>query len=323
MDNNSKIDATVYDLIIVGLGPAGLSAAVYAARAGLKLLALEQGSLGGKLLTIDQLENYPGETRITGPELADKMLKQVEALGVPYKLQAVRKLSKLTESIKEVHTRRVIYQTKSIILATGTKERLLGLEYENELRGQGVSYCAVCDGRFYKDKDVIVIGGGNSAFAASTYLSRYVKSVKQVLRRDVPRADFVEVERVKNNPKVELYYNLLADSFMFATDENGESHVKGMKFKNRLTNEMVELEADGVFALVGEIANSEFLQNAEGESILDASKHVITNTNMQSPIKGVFAAGDLRDTNLRQIITACADGAVAASMAQAYIDSLT
>lgn len=322
MDNKRKLDATIYDLIIVGLGPAGLSAAVYAARAGLKILALEQGSLGGKLLTIDQLENYPGETLITGPELADKMLKQVQALGVPYKLQAVRGLANLQETIKQVITNRTIYQTKSIILATGTKERLLGLEYENELRGQGISYCAVCDGRFYKDKDVLVIGGGNSAFAASTYLSRYVKSVKQVLRRDIARADFVEVERVKNNPKVELYYNLLPESFLFTTNEDGETHVTGMRFKNRLTNETIDLAADGVFALVGEIANSEFLQNDEGATLLDASKHVITDSNMQSKIRGVFAAGDLRDTNLRQIITACADGAIAASMAQIYNDSL-
>lgn len=322
MATDRKVDGTIYDLIIVGLGPAGLSAAIYAARAGLNVLALEQGSLGGKLITIDQLENYPGEAAISGSDLADKMLKQITDLHVPYKLQSVQGTANLESEIKQVITRRVIYQTKSIIFATGTKERELGIDYELDLRGHGISYCAVCDGRFYKDKDVIVIGGGNSAFAASTYLSRYVKSVKQVLRRDVARADFVEVERVKQNPKVKLYYNLLADSVLLTDAIDGEKSVCGLRFKERLTGEYVDLAADGVFAMVGELANSKYLQDANGQNLLDKNNYVVTDFNMQSKMPGVFAAGDVRNTNLRQVVTACADGAIAAQMAQRYIASL-
>ncbi|KXB39233.1 NAD(P)/FAD-dependent oxidoreductase [Amygdalobacter nucleatus] len=322
MATDRKVDGTIYDLIIVGLGPAGLSAAIYAARAGLNVLALEQGSLGGKLITIDQLENYPGEPAISGSDLADKMLKQITDLHVPYKLQSVQGTANLESEIKQVITRRVIYQTKSIIFATGTKERELGIDYELDLRGHGISYCAVCDGRFYKDKDVIVIGGGNSAFAASTYLSRYVKSVKQVLRRDVARADFVEVERVKQNPKVKLYYNLLADSVLLTDAIDGEKSVCGLRFKERLTGEYVDLAADGVFAMVGELANSKYLQDANGQNLLDKNNYVVTDFNMQSKMPGVFAAGDVRNTNLRQVVTACADGAIAAQMAQRYIASL-
>lgn len=321
MTGERLIDTTIYDVIVAGLGPAGLTACLYAARDGLKVLGLDPAGCGGKLLTIDNLENYPGETLIKGPELAAKLEKQIQTLPVKIAYEQVQEVTDIDAAVKSVQTRRHTYRGRSLILATGCRERTLGLEAENELRGRGVSYCAVCDGRFYKDKDVLVIGGGNSAFAASTYLSRYVKSVKQVLRRDVARANKIEVERVLQNPKVQVFYNLLPQAFL-QEKIDGEEQFCGMSFCRRTDGQTVDLQADGVFIMAGEEPNSGFLQNEATSLLLDRHNCVQTDRDLKTVVPGVFAAGDVRDTNLRQVVTAAADGALAAYKAQEYLSSL-
>lgn len=319
MAQTAVLDEKIYDLIIIGMGPAGLTAALYAKRAGLDLLCIDQGPLGGKLLSIAQLENWPGDKLISGSALAERMSEQIAAFDTQVVYTPVKHLAAVQAPVKQVVTRKKIYQAKTLLLATGCRERELSIPGERDFKGNGLSYCAVCDGRFYQDKNVVVIGGGNSAFAAADYLSRFAKSVKQVLRRDVPRADFMEVERVKANPKVELLYNWVPDSFFGTEGAMGLRTLQGVKFKHRLQDEYLSLEADGVFPMVGELPNSDFILTGEGAELLNEYKYIKTAPDMSTCIPGVFAAGDIRDTALRQVITAGGDGAMAAQMAVQYL----
>lgn len=319
MAETAVLDSKIYDMIIIGMGPAGLTAALYAKRAGLSVLGMDMGPLGGKLLSIAQLENWPGDKLISGSDLADRMANQIADFGTEIVNVPVKSLRNLHEPLKQVVTRKTIYQAKTLLIATGCRERELSIPGESEFRGNGLSYCAVCDGRFYQDKDVVVIGGGNSAFAASDYLSRYAKSVKQVLRREVARADYLEVERVKANKKVELLYNWVPEAFVGTESALGLKTLQGVKFKHRLRDEHLLLEAAGVFPMVGELPNSDFILIGEGQELLNEYKYIKANSDMSTAIAGVFVAGDIRDTALRQVITASGDGAMAAQSAVQYL----
>lgn len=292
-----------YDVVIVGAGPAGLTAAVYASRAGLKTLIIEKGAPGGKMFVTHLVENYPGFESISGRDLSAQMHKHALKFGAVYEYGDVTKVEKHGEKDFLIQTNMGKYNAKAVILATGTENRKLGITGESEFSGKGVSYCAVCDGNFFKDQDVVVVGGGNSALEEALYLSEICNSVTIVHRRQEFRAEGYIVENVKRreNIKFEL------DSVVKAI--SGEEIVSNITVENVITKEQKIMKTSGVFIYVGLIAMT---SNFGELGILNADKNIVVDADMRTKVKGIYAAGDVIPKHLRQISTAINDGAIAA-----------
>lgn len=300
-----------YDVVILGAGPAGMSAAVYASRAGLKTAMLEKGAPGGKLVKTNEISNYPGFVTSGGPELALKMFEHSTAFGAEYLYGDVTKLNDLGE-IKEIELMDGSTVTaKAVIIATGRDEKLLNVPGEQRYTGQGVSYCAVCDGAFFKDEEVAVIGGGNSALEEAMYLTQFAKKVYIVIRRDVFRADEIVQQQLAENGKIEVIRKHVP---VEVTGENGK--VCGIVLKNVETEEKMTLNVKAVFPYIGQDPGTSFVSHLD---ILDRQRYILTDEHMATKVPGIYAAGDVVAKTLRQVVTATSDGAIAAQSVFHYL----
>lgn len=300
-----------YDLVIIGSGPAGMTAAIYGARANMKVLMLDKLAPGGNIINTNEIQNYTGVGTINGAELAMNMFTHTQELNVEFDYGTVCKIEAEGE-IKKIHIEedadRVI-EAKTVIIATGTTPRRLHVENEDRFIGNGIGFCAICDGAYYRDKDVIVIGGGNSAVEESIYLADIVKNLTVVTMFDLT-ADPIACDKLRamDNVKVYPYQDILG--FI------GESSLEGLHFKSTQTGEETTLKCDGVFEYIGLLPVTDFVKDL---GILNDYGYIEVNDRMETKIPGVYAAGDCIVKNLRQVITACADGAIAAQEASHYI----
>ena len=303
----------IFDLIILGSGPAGFSAAIYAARGNVKTAILDINMFGGQPSNYLEIENYPGFSAIGGFELMEKFEEHADKFGIEkFPMIEIQNID-LTKEIKIVETIDTIFKAKSVIICTGAQAKKLGIPGEAEFKGRGVSYCAICDGAFYKDKTVAVVGGGNAAVEEGMYLTKFAKKVYIIHRRDELRADRIVQERAFQNDKIE---------FVFSTvplEIAGTNTVEKLVVRDLKTNETKELSVDGVFPYIGFSPNVEYFN---GQLKQTSQGFIETDVNMQTSIDGVYAAGDVRNTPLRQVITAAADGAVAACSVVKRLDEL-
>ena len=304
----------LYDIIVIGGGPAGYTAALYATRAGLKTLILEKLSVGGQMALTGDIENYPGfSDGIDGFTLGANMQAAAEKFGAVTEYGEVTSLE-LTVDPKIVRTDFAEYHAKTVIIATGASPRELGLAGEREHIGRGIHYCAHCDGRFYKDKTVIVVGGGNSAVSDALYLSHLAKRVILIHRRDTLRASKIYHESILKAENVEILWNSQISELL-----SFDGRISGAVIKNTLSQEECTLDCNAVFISIGRRPDTDILK---GIIDLDENGYIIADESTKTAIEGVFAAGDARTKVLRQIVTATADGAVAAHFAEEYISSL-
>lgn len=302
----------LYDIIIIGGGPAGLAASIYASRSGYDTLVLEKVGFGGQVILTDFIDNYPGfPDGVSGFELHDKMVKQAEKFGMKSKMEAVTKIEK-KDDFFIITTPENSYKSLAIIIASGAKYRRLNIPGEGKFASKGVSYCATCDGPFFKEKDIYVIGGGDTALTEAMYLTKFAKSVKIVHRRDRFRAIKSLVDQASKNQKINFIFNSVL------TEIKGDNFVKSVIIKDTKTEEQKEEKADGVFVFIGLDPNTDFVD----KSILDEENHIITDICMLTKIKGLFAAGDVRSQAFRQIVCAVASGATASEYAGKFIDQL-
>ena len=300
----------IYDMIIIGGGPAGCTAALYAARAGLDAVLIEKMSAGGQMALTGEVDNYPGfDEGIDGFTLGMKMQQGAERFGAKTEYAEVLSVD-FSDSIKKTQTTNGVYLSKTVVITAGANPRELGLENEQTLIGSGVHYCAHCDGRFYKDKIVAVIGGGNSAVSDALYLSRLAKKVYLIHRRDTLRAEKIYHEPLINAENVEFVWNSVVTEFV------ADEKVNGIKIRNVQTGEATEIVCDGVFVSIGRKPATDFLQGAVQ---LDSDGYIVADETTRTSIGGVFAAGDVRTKAFRQIVTAAADGAVAVHFAEKYL----
>lgn len=299
----------MYDTIIIGAGPAGMTAALYAARSNLKVALIEGGLPGGQMNNTSDIENYPGYANISGPELAEKMFEPLENLGVEHLYGFVKNIENHGD-VKKVITDDEEFETRTVIVATGSKHRLLGVPGEEELNSRGVSYCAVCDGAFFRDQDLLVVGGGDSAVEEAIFLTQFAKTVTIVHRRDELRAQKVLQDRAFANEKI----NFIWDSVV--KEIKGENRVESVVFENVKTNQVTEQAFGGVFIYVGLDPVSDFTKDLQ---IQDESGWILTDDHMKTRVAGVFAVGDVRQKDLRQVTTAVGDGAIAGQEAYKYI----
>lgn len=300
----------IYDMIVIGGGPGGYTAALYAARAGLSVLVLEKLSAGGQMALTNQIDNYPGfQEGIDGFTLGENMQLQAERFGAVTELAEVTAL-RLDGAVKEIETTEGCFQSRTVVLATGANPRLLGLPGERELTGRGVNYCAACDGMFYKGKTVVVVGGGNTAAADALTLSRIAKKVILVHRRDTLRATKVYHHSLLNAPNIAFCWNSAITELL----QNGK--LSGVRIQNLLTGEQREISCDGLFVSIGRAPATKLV---EGLLELDESGYIAAGESTETSIPGVYAVGDLRTKALRQIVTAVADGAMAAHSAESYL----
>lgn len=301
-----------FDLIIVGGGPAGLTAALYAARADLRTLVLERLAAGGQAATTDRIENYPGFPEgIGGLEMSFAMLEQAQRFGAELRMDEVNEMG-LAGEVKRVRTSSGELTAKAVVLATGTRARLLGVPGEDRLRGRGVSYCAVCDGAFYRGKEVAVVGGGDSAVEEAVYLTRFVSKVHLLVRRDALRATAVVQAQALTHPQIQIHWNTVVEEI------TGETVVSGVRLRQTKSDSVSTLAVSGVFIYVGLSPNSEPFV---GQVATDQAGYVLTDADLRTNLAGVFAAGDIRQKSLRQVATAVGDGALAGVSAQVYLDS--
>ena len=300
----------VYDMIIVGGGPGGYTSALYAARAGFNVLVLEKFSAGGQMALTHQIDNYPGfEDGIDGFSLADKMKKQAERFGARSENAEVIKVN-LTVNPKEIETAKGTFLSKTVVLAAGANPRELGVDKESELIGRGVAYCASCDGMFYRGKTVVVVGGGNTAAADAILLSRIAKKVIIVHRRDTLKATRIYHEPLMNAENVEFKWDSTVTELLY------EDKITGVKIKNVKTGEESIIDCDGVFVSVGRKPATDFLGS---QLDLDENGYIIADETTKTSIPGVYAVGDIRTKQLRQIVTAVSDGAMAVHSAEEYL----
>lgn len=293
-----------YDLVIIGAGPAGLSAALYGSRAGLKTLILENGAPGGKLIKTNKISNYPGVKEIEGTKLAMDMFEQATSFQAEYAYGELKEI----DANKNVHLMDgTTIEANAVILATGTKERLLNIPGEKENLGHGVSFCAVCDGAFFRNKDVVVIGGGNSALEESIYLAGLVQSVTIVIRRDVFRAEEQIQKQIEENQKIRIIKKHIPTQIL-----SKDGKVSGIELEDVDSHEKQIIECAGIFPYVGQDPNTGCVKNL---GILNENGYVVVDQNCQTKIPGIYAAGDVIDKELRQVVTACNDGAIAAQHA--------
>ena len=284
----------MYDIIIIGMGISGITAAIYAKRSNKKVLIIDKGMPGGLLNSIDKISNYPGLIDITGPDFAEKLLEQVKSLDIPYVLEEVINLD-LDGEEKIIKTTNNEYKSKKVILAMGRKPKYLGLDNEKDLLGHGLSTCAMCDAFFYKDKDIAVVGTGNSALQETLYLSNIANKIYLINRRDGFRGEEMLVEEVKNNPKVEIIYN---------ANIKNMNEVDG-KLKSITLDNGNSIDVSGVFIYIGYRPATEIVD----KKILDENGYVIVNENLETPIKNVYAIGDVIKKDVYQLVTATSDGA--------------
>ncbi|MFD3155853.1 thioredoxin-disulfide reductase [Haloimpatiens sp. FM7330] len=305
--------AHVYDTIIIGGGPAGLSAGLYAARSRMDTLLIERAKYGGQATTTDELENYPGSIEnCTGTTLSQRMRKQAEDFGVNFVKNEVLDVD-FDGKVKVIKCKNdETYEAKSVIIATGAYPRLAGFDREVELRGRGVSYCATCDADFFTDLDIAVIGGGDSAITEAIYLTKFAESVTVIHRRDELRAAKSLQEKAFKNPKIKFIWNSVP------LEAKGDEILESLVIENRKTGEKSEVEVNGCFVFVGYLPISEVFK---GKINMNDRGDIITDQEMRTNVEGVFAAGDIREKSLRQVITAAADGAIAATNAEHYIQN--
>ncbi len=301
----------MYDLIILGSGPAGYTAAIYAARGNLKTLVLRGSQPGGQLTTTTVIENWPGfENGIDGNQLMQEMEKQAKRFGAELVTEVATAVD-FSQSPYKVMVGEKVYEAKTIILATGAKARMTGAAGEEKLFAKGISTCATCDGFFYKDKDVIVLGGGDTAMEEATFLTNFCKSVTVVHRRDEFRASKIMAEHVLNNPKIEVVWDSVVESF------NGEEKLESVTLKNRKTEEVTDRKADGVFLAIGHMPNTELYKDQV--ELLDTG-YIKSFGNMKTSVEGVYYSGDCEDSTYRQAIVAAGSGSMAAIEAMRYLE---
>lgn len=303
----------MYDVIIIGGGPAGLTAGLYCSRALLKVLLLEKLAPGGQVLTTDRVENYPGFPEgVSGFELVDRMKSQAERFGLPIQSEEVLRLE-LAEDKKRVILRKGGLEARAVILACGATWRKLGVEGEALLTGKGVSYCATCDGPFFQDQDVAVIGGGDTAVEEGIFLTRFAGKVYVIHRRDRLRATGLLQERAMAEPKIEFIWDTVPVRIL------GRDGVEGIELRHVKTGAVTQKTVQGVFVFIGTVPNTELVQ---GMIELDEEGFVKTDQNMAASVPGVFAAGDIRSKLFRQIATAVGEGAAASYSVERYLETL-
>ncbi len=304
----------IREVIIIGSGPAGLTAAIYNARADLKPLVFTGLKWGGQLMDTTEVENFPGFPEgIIGPELMQNMVNQAKRFGAELTYKDVTKVD-FSGDIKTVWAGDEEYQSKVVIVATGSTPRKLNIDSESRLWGKGVSSCATCDGAFYKDKTVAVIGGGDSAMEEANFLTRFAKKVYLIHRRDEFRASQIMQDRVQNNDKIEILWNSEVKEVL------GEENVTGLKIFNNKENAENEVAVDGVFLAIGHIPTTKFLEKAVE---LDEQGFILVKENTQTSVEGVFVAGDVKDHRYQQAVTAAGMGCMAALDVEKYLETIT
>lgn len=303
----------IYDVIIVGAGPAGMTAAVYTSRANMSTLMLERGIPGGQMANTEEIENYPGFGSILGPDLSNKMFEHAQKFGAEYAYGDVKEVrdghpykTVITSDNKE-------YLAKSVIVASGAEHRLLGVPGEKELSGRGVSYCAVCDGAFFRNKELVVVGGGDSAVEEAVFLTRFATKVTIVHRRDQFRAQKILQKRAFENEKISVIWDTVVKEI------RGDGVVQSVLLENVKTGEQSEFPTNGVFIYVGMDPLSSAVKHL---GITNEAGYVLTDERMHTKVPGIFAAGDVREKTLRQVVTATGDGSIAAQAAQHYVEEL-
>ena len=284
----------MYDVIIIGMGISGITAAIYAKRSNKKVLLIDKAMPGGTLNNIDKVSNYPGLVDISGPDFAANLFKQIKTLDIPYKLEEVKSL-KLTDNVKVIETTNSTYQAKNVILAMGRRPKMLGLENESSLLGRGISTCALCDAFFYKDKDIAVVGTGNSALQETLYLANIVNKIYLINRRDGFRGDSMLVDQIKSLDNIEIIYN---------------ANIKELNSENNKLSEIIldnnkHIKVEGLFIYIGSIPETKIVP----EDILDSDGYVIVDKYLKTKLPGVYAIGDIIKKDVYQLVTAAADGA--------------
>jgi len=303
----------IYDVVIIGAGPAGMTAAVYTSRANLATLMIERGIPGGQMANTEEVENYPGFDTILGPELSTKMFDHAKKFGAEYAYGDVSEIID-GEDYKTIKSGGKEYKTRAIIVSTGAEYKKMGVPGEKELGGRGVSYCAVCDGAFFKQKNLVVVGGGDSAVEEGVYLTRFADKVTIVHRRDKLRAQKILQDRAFANDKIDFIWNATVKEI---NEANGK--VGSVTLQSTVDGTESEFEADGVFIYIGMLP---LTKPFEALGILNEAGYIVTNENMETKVPGIFAAGDVREKTLRQIVTATGDGSIAAQAAQHYVEEL-
>jgi thioredoxin reductase (NADPH) len=308
----NKENTKRYEVVIIGGGPAGLTSALYASRARLSTLLIENGLFGGQMTTTELIENYPGFPEgVTGDELSRLMEEQAKRFGAETVNEEIVEV-KLEGDLKSVRTHESSYLCKALIICTGTEYRKLGVPGENEFAGKGISYCATCDGAFFKDSQIFVVGGGDSALTEALFLTKFVKELTIIHRRDELRATKIYQERAFANPKIKFLWNSVVQEI------KGNQVVRSVLIKNVKTGEIKEFNTDGIFLFVGLIPRTQFLK---GLIQMNEEGYIITDENCETSAKGIYAAGDCRKKLLRQISTAVGEGATAAFAAEKYLES--
>ena len=302
----------MFDTVIIGAGPAGMTAALYAARSNLKVALIERGIPGGQMNNTSDIENYPGYANISGPDLAEKMFEPLENLGVEHLFGQVERVEDLGVT-KKIVTDDGEFEAKTVVIATGSNHRSLNVPGEEELNSRGVSYCAVCDGAFFRNKEVVVIGGGDSAVEEALYLSNLAAKVTIVHRRDELRAQKILQDRAFAKENIEFVWDSVAYEI------KGERKVSSIEIRNVKTGEESSISADGVFIYVGMLPQT---QDFRDLGITNEAGYIPTNERLETAVPGIFAAGDVREKEIRQVITAASDGAIAAQSAYSYVEGL-
>lgn len=320
MTQNENKPENHHKVIIIGSGPAGFTAALYTARANLNPVIIEGSQPGGQLMITTEVENYPGfEHGIQGPELMDVMRKQVQRFGAKSLYKFVSKVDFTSKPFRLTIDDGTEYTSDTVIIATGATAKLLGIESENKFMGYGVSACATCDGFFFKNQKVVVVGGGDTAMEEANYLTHHASEVTLIHRRSEFRASKIMTDRVKKNPKIKFMLDSVIDEVL-GTDENGKKAVTGIRLKNVKTGELKVHECEGVFVAIGHKPNTDIFK---GILDMDDVGYLITNkTSTATKIPGVFACGDAQDSYYRQAVTAAGTGCMSAIDAERYLEAL-
>ncbi|KQL33316.1 thioredoxin-disulfide reductase [Psychrobacillus sp. FJAT-21963] len=303
----------IYDVIIIGAGPAGMTAAVYTSRANLSTLMIERGIPGGQMANTEEVENYPGFETILGPELSTKMFEHAKKFGAEYAYGDVAEIIDGTE-YKTVKVSGKEYKALAVIISSGAEYKKMGIPGETELGGRGVSYCAVCDGAFFKGKNLVVVGGGDSAVEEGAFLTKFAEKVTIVHRRDELRAQKILQDRAFANEKIDFIWNTTLKEI-----HGKDGKVASVTLVSTVDGSEREFETDGVFVYVGMLPLTKPFNNL---GVLNENGYIVTNEKMETSIPGIFGAGDVREKMLRQIVTATGDGSIAAQSAQHYIENL-